>query len=744
MKTYSLKFSVLLLPVAAAFVAGCNKEEESPFTGSDNYIAAFALVKDGVTLKGAVSPDAIVVTAPERLSLSGATATVTLSENATMAPDPATIADWDIAHTFTVTAHNGTRHRYDYSVERRLISRSGDVVLLTQADVDAFVEEVKDLDQIDGSITIGAATGQDTIYSLAGVEHLKVVTGGIVVNATYAGEDLTAFERLEKTNDLLIASKKVKTVRFPKLAVAHADLNFNQAAAIQTLDFPELTAIDKGLRIYYVDSLANIHFPKLQAIVESVTIQGRSSGVQNLHAVEFPALQKVGGSFTLSYWREITSVNLPQLTEVSSTFTITSLSKATHFAAPRLETVGALTMSNCAAMTSVDFGALKTVNGHVNPNLAALAEVHFPALETVAGSMTFSTSATITALRFPALTSAGSLTIPNAANLATLQFPALKTVEGQLSILSTRLTSLDGFPALERVGGRLYLYNLPNLTTVRLPSLQSAGTYYAYGLTGVSEIDVRGVEIGSLELYGTTMTGLTLKGPDVFSGRLYFGSPPSGTTVFPVTIEGFKTVGSLVTSLSYVTAIHFEWLERVTGLLNFSSGAAVTSINLPNLRSAGGFTLASHAALTTLHLPQLEEITGYSSGTVTAGSFTYAVTSNNLTTLELPKLRRVEGSLSITGLVAARKLEIIRFPALESLTGTLTITGTSNATFKDLAGFRALTAAAGVTISNFTQLKNFEPLKNLVPALSADTWNVAGCGYNPSYDDMREGRYTHE
>jgi hypothetical protein len=458
-----------------------------------------------------------------------------------------------------------------------------------------------------------------------------------------------------------------------------------------------------------------MNFPELQEVIEDIYIYGRSSGTQNLQTIGFPALQKVGGNFTISYWRRAESV-----------------------AMPKLETVAALSLGNCTALAEVDFRALRTVNGNLTPNLTALAEVTFPALETVTGNISFPASATLTALQFPVLKLAGGLTIPNTTNLATLQFPMLKTVTGELSVQLQSLTSLDAFSALDSIGGRLYLYNLANLTSLGLPELESAGTVYAYGLTKVTGIDVRGIEIGSLELYGTTMTGLTVIGDEEFSGKLYIGNPPSGTTGFPITIHGFKKVGALQVAASYLTAIDFPWLESVTGLLNFSSGSAVKTINLPNLKSAGGIQISYYNALETLSLPGLETVTGYTSGTTTVG-FTYALSSSNITTVELPKLKSIKGNLSITGLIAARKLATISFPELESLTGTLTITGTSNTKFKDLGGFSKLTSAAGVTISNFTNLKDFCPLKNAASSFAVDKWSVKGCGYSPTHQSMVDG-----
>ncbi|MDR3350749.1 MAG: hypothetical protein LBN98_03745 [Prevotellaceae bacterium] len=719
MKTYTTKLLLLLLP-ATLLVAGCNRDE-SPFRGHDNYIAAFTLVQNGVTLKGAVSPGTIVITAPERLSLAGATATVTLSENAAITPDPSAITDWNTAQTFTVTACNGATRTYAYTLERHPVSRSGDVVLLTQADVNEFAAAVKDIDQINGSITIGAATGADTITSLAGLEHLKTVTGDILINPAFKG-DLTAFESLEKTGDLQILAKNVKTVRFPKLTALRAGLTvlyavYGQVARYETIDFPELASVDKGVRISgNIDSLTVINFPKLQQVIEDLIVQGSNASAAKLQAIDLPALQKLGKTLSVSYWQKLERIT-----------------------APKLETAGGITMSGIS-VTAIDFSSLKTVKGACSPGFIALSEVSFPALETVTGTLSPPSSDALTALKFPKLEIAGSITIPNAANLTTLQFPALKTVRGELSIQLKSLASLEAFPALDSVGGRLYLYNLPNLTSIALPSLKSAGTISAYDLANVTEIDVRGIKVKHLALYGATQTGLTLTGDDEFPGLLYLGVPQPDATSFPITVQGFKTVGGLTVATSYVTAIDFPWLEHVTGLLYFYY-SSLKQIRLPNLQSAGALQVSYCDALETLDLPKLETITGYTSGTLTVG-FTCALYSSGITSIALPKLKSITGNLSLTGLTATRKLATISFPELQSLTGTLTITGTNNATFKDLTGFSKLTKAAGVTISNFTQLKNFEPLKGIIPLAAPATWKVSGCAYNPTYRDMLDGRYT--
>jgi hypothetical protein len=743
MKTYTT--GLLLMMFLAATFTGCNKQDESPFTGGDNYISSFELKKDGVTLKAAISPNTIVITAPEHLLLSGATVEFTISENAVIDPDPASVTDWDAEHTFTVTAHNGATNSYTYRLERNVISAADDVTLLTQADVEAFA--ALKVGQINGTLTVGAATGEDTVRSLAPLSGLKIATGGVVINLTYAGNDLAGLENLEKTGLLHILSKKVKTVSFPKLTAVRLDLNIDQATAVETLDFPELTGVDKDLRIYYADSLRSIHFPKLKNTIGMVTIQGRSgTGANKLQTVEFPALKKAGGNITLTYWREATTVNFPLLMS-AGVISITNLPKAVSVAMPQLETAAGLSVQSCDLLTGLDFRALKTVtvSSLSIQYVAALTSVEFPEL-TAVSTLAFyipPANTVFTSLRFPKLETANTLTVPNVASLTEVYFPLLKTVTGDFRVESTTLTNLNDFPALETVGGQLFLYNASALTSTTLPSLKKVGTYRAYGLTSLTTLDVRGItEIGSLELTGSTMNGLTLIGDDVFPGTLYIGSVVSGVIGFPVTIQGFKTVGNLTVSSSYLTAFAMPQLERVTGLVNFSSGSTIATIDLPNLASAGGIGINYYNALTTLNLPKLATVTGYTDAAGAAkGDFTYTV-SSNIASVTLPELTSVVGNVSFTGLTAARPLATLSLPKLASLTGTLTITGTNNATFTDLSGFGALTSAGGITISNFTQLKNFAPLKNVIPALSADTWKVTGCGYNPTYQNMVDGNYS--
>jgi hypothetical protein len=684
---YVLKTWLLLMIVA--LVAGCSKDEtaESPFAGSDNCIAAFTLAKDGITLKGAVTPDAIVITAPERFSLSGATATVTLSENAAIEPDPSTITDWDAAQAFTVTSYNGIKNKYNYSVERHLVSRDGDVVLLSQADVEAFAAEL-DADQLNGAITVGAANGQDTVYSLASLAgRLKIVTGGIIINATYAGEDLSGLsDNVEKIGELTIASKTLTTVSFPKLTTIRLAFYMNQATAVSSLHFPELFTVDKTFQITNPDSLVSLSFPKLEQIIEGLSVQGRYNGTNTIESLEFPALKRIGGDMNITYLRKLARLDFPELTSVGAV-NVNYLDSARYFTVPKLETVtGSINIYSCGEIGELTFPALKTLKGNIYLSLSKLDYLFCPLLERV-GSIS----------QLP----------PN----PKVKFPLVKIVDGDLTF-SIDSNPLTAFPMLDSIGS----------------------ISIAYGEYPAATLDLRGIKVG--ELSSNAMGEITLFGDDIFPARITIGN------LFPFIIkEGFKSIGSLNMSNTNFTTADFSWLEHVKNEIYLAYQNNVEEMKFPNLKSAGGISIVSNGKLKALSMPKLETITGYTDRWgYTQGGFVYSV-SSDIASVELPSLKSVVGDVSITGITAARPLEIIDFSSLESLTGALTLAGTNNAAFKDLSKFCALKSAAGVTIAGFIELNDFEPLKNVIPSLTSKTWAVGNCAYNPTYQNMADGKY---
>ncbi|MDR2361729.1 MAG: leucine-rich repeat protein, partial [Prevotellaceae bacterium] len=595
---------------------------------------------------------------------------------------------------FAVTAYNGTKSTYLYTVEKSDLVRDGAVILKTQADVDDFGQGSYTV--LNGHLTIGATTGTDDITSLAPLASLKSV-GSIVVNTSYHG-DLTAFENLETVGELQVLSKYVRNVSFPKLTAVRQTLSFDQYTAstgviekpiFKSLDFPELTIIDRSLQIYYADSLVTMNFPALQQVGEDINVEGKSS-------YDFDKLK---------------AINFPKLTAVGGTLRLFGVHEASSFTAPQLATAGGVDIELCAKLAEVNINALTTVG-----DLKVIGEVHNVA--------------------------DGFIATP------ALQVPNLTTVKGTLYLVLPNPTSLSLPPALEEVG--TLTLSFPAVTSLTLPaSLKKVGTLNVNSLKNLSTLDITGIEeIGSIIFssnhLSTTTTGLALKGPDIFPGSLVFNFPVNPTnilmTTFPITVAaGFKEVGGLdipVTNsqakyIQKVVTIDLSWLERVTGTLNIGRFNKVTDINLSNLTSVGGLVLDRLDALTTLNLSKLE--------TIGESGFNYIVWSK-MAQLELPELTSVAGNIVITA-YSNSTVQTISFPKLTSITGTLTINTSAPASPVDaLTGiaFGALKSAAGVTISSFPNLKDFCSLSGVIPLTDPAKWSVTGCGYNPTHQNMVE------
>ena len=103
-------FRIVALSLALITCWGCDKDDDSSqefvSTGKDNYIVSFAITVDGISYNASITDDRILVKVPYDISLKGAAASYTLSENATINPDPSALTDWNEEWQFIVTSGN--------------------------------------------------------------------------------------------------------------------------------------------------------------------------------------------------------------------------------------------------------------------------------------------------------------------------------------------------------------------------------------------------------------------------------------------------------------------------------------------------------------------------------------------------------------------------------------------------------------------------------------------------------------
>ena len=154
MKINNLIYIVLLGIIVS--LTSC-EDDDSLFSGNENYITSFRLVQQGDSYAGIIKGDSLILSIPENLSLEGAIMEILCSENARISPDPGEVEDWGKLQNFTVTAYNNTQRVYKYIVRRTLTGSEGDVRLTSVEDLEAFAAQ--GINKVNGNLVIGKEEG---------------------------------------------------------------------------------------------------------------------------------------------------------------------------------------------------------------------------------------------------------------------------------------------------------------------------------------------------------------------------------------------------------------------------------------------------------------------------------------------------------------------------------------------------------------------------------------------------------
>ena len=123
-----LYYFILFCFAALCFTACSDDDLEfSGIEGKDHYISDFALNVGGITYQATIAGDKITVEIPYNTDLKGATAAYTLSEGATINPNPSTIQDWENEWKFVVTSKMQESKVFSYTYRYADIEQSGSV-----------------------------------------------------------------------------------------------------------------------------------------------------------------------------------------------------------------------------------------------------------------------------------------------------------------------------------------------------------------------------------------------------------------------------------------------------------------------------------------------------------------------------------------------------------------------------------------------------------------------------------------
>lgn len=728
-------FKILMMAVFATAFIACNDDDGVSFVGKDNYIVAFSLTVDGVTYDASITEGKIKVSIPYNVSLENAKASYTLSENARINPDPAEITAWDEEWQFIATADNKENRVYHYTYEYSDISKSGNVVLETQADVDKF--KATQINSIDGNLTIGTDNG-DGIENLDGLSNLESVTNSIIIKSSYKGQNLEGLASLKHAGSIKLGTlykmsdnETLEDIALPALEEITGDLILRNAL-VKNINLPLLASVGETFNIT-TDNLTSVNVNMLSFIGDDLTLIGSTTATESsdIESIVFPQLKKVGGNMTIQYQKSMTSIYYPVLEEIDGMTTLDQCSQMPGLVFPELVRSGGFTFTQCSALSDI---------------------------------------------QAPEMLKSGEIYIRNCSNVNNIDFSKMTEVDGDLYLNSGTIKDLTGFAALETVNGVFTLTGVKNVSDFSCLSHLKNVKGLSLGGVGITELDLRGIDFNGGELRLTCEKLATVKADDTFNGSIYI-RPDNTSRITSFAFEGFSVINGNFESgnFNYVTAftlpmkiIKGDAIIAISGV----TAAPVKDIDIPNLTEVGG-------SLAIQQIPKAAAKCSFGSLMKVGKSLNMKVTSlrcgvempklqsigeaftseeNKVSTWQIsdeeefnyPELTIINGSLTInTGAKTDFKIEKFSFPKLRAIEGGLTISPTRitdayrNEALTTLE-FPSLESVESIKIVNQNALKNFStfaPLftKNILTETSQ--WSVSTCGYNPTYADTKAGKY---
>jgi hypothetical protein len=414
---------------------------------------------------------------------------------------------------------------------------------------------------------------------------------------------------------------------------------------------------------------------------------------------------------------------------------------------PALEEAGSIAISTFPNVTKIDLPQLKKAAGLSCSSMAKLSLIYAPLLEEATGLAYLYNLNALQEFELPALKQIGEINIMNCSRLYTLGFPKLTDVTTAISFQSLPVTSLDGFSSLQNAG-TVTLYGL-SLEKVKLSASVQRIDYLSVTTTAInpvlSEINVKGIHIGTLSLSGNALLAEKVIGDEVFSGTLIITM--SGANPYPQ-LEGFSEVDSLSIVPQDAQEVHVRGIRKVRkGAYMRSNYYAYPRVfSIPDLEEVGGdfgvfFPMMNNSpeTFTVITLDKLTRV---------GGNFTFEVNTKSVDTLRFPELTTVGGDFTLHSSYYNsgyyKGFETVSFPKLSAVGGKLTLTNNSrNEQLVNLNGFAKLASVGSIEITRQAALTDFSGLQELFKTLPEESWiTPTNNSYNPTYQDLKEGKWT--
>lgn len=673
------KLYICIVLLAVGLLAlGGCSNDDSDFTGEDCYFVSFSLTVDGVVYPAKIIDNKILLEIPYGIDISQAQVSYSLNENATVLPDPASVKDWKVDQLFRVQAYNNNFSSFTYSFSYTDVAANENVILLTQADVDEFAG--KNINRIDGNLIIG--------------EKVSSVSEEDVITSLDGLSSLTSVNYNIVINNSYAGGDTEGLSNLKKIGGFYIGSTANGADPKRRIEIalPNLESI--GNFIANSDSVTAISLPKVQEISDLYI------GSQFLADIELPNLQNCYGNFVMNGSRQqypsaqnsnrsLNAILLPKLSTVSGNFSLNSF----------------------MGLSVTGIGALQTVYGNCEiKSLNAIELINFPLLQRVNGDFIMSGNTAITKIVAPELISARSIDFSNGSNYSIkvkdIILSKLTNVQNGITLAYLGCEKVE-LPMLEEVGESLVLQTAPDLLSFTAPRLIACKSIRFTAINQLKSSDFSKIEnLEKAEIYTCgAMESFSL--PKEVSGNLTISN--SGNNESFIDFGNLESIGGTFSVESFTKPnLEIKKIKKV-GTISFTRwNYVIESVSFPSLTECGDLTINSFDVIESLSMPLLTQAKSFS-----------VIECPVLDNITVPLLKKIEGQLKLQG---ARWYDEYVITHLDD--------------------FAALTSVGSVSIQYARRLNDFTGLKNVVNGLESSNWMVSDCEYNPTLQDMKDGKYT--
>lgn len=686
---------IAFLSVIALY--SCSEKEDIPADADDNFITKVTVSVAGETYSAVIASDTITVTVPYTVSLNGASATVEFTPSAKIMPDPATITDWDTERTFRVTSFNGQTRDYTYLVIKDEIRSKGNVELKTPAEIVSFAATGTSI--IKGDLVIGSDSDDaEKIKDISALGMLKEIEGNIIIRNSYTGGTLTGLDNITKIGGLSIGSEEnsaanetLEMVSMTKLNEVTGNIHvYNNG--VKFVQFDLLKAIE-GDFVISSSTLATLQIPELINVGGALNIFGMGKGA--ISTLVFPKVQTVKNSLSINEISTLKSISFPELIETGSINFSSLPIEFEKLSMPKLSVVN----GDCLIISNYIQGDLFSTTGNVSlTNLDEMSN-----LATVTGILSI--------CNFNELSSLSNL--KNLKRIGSLKLEKLINCSSPIDISDAVFSAKDSEESIIRISECNKLQKLitkDDLSNVSVDIHAYANSYVDFNFKKVKKLSYRTPDkkvftLPIEEVHGDFYFGAGMKS-GIIANNLKF-------------VDGYMhlKIGMMVSNLE------FSKLEKIGGQF-FMEGTLNTPKmvhNFSNLKSIccnSNPSYAKEGKWSTNNLPygglDIRSTTTYELFPVLEKVGGAGITIHGFSAFSCPELVTIAGSLSAD---AASKLTSFDMPKLKSLSGVNLVRLTA---FSDFSMFEAFIKDNQITEPN---------------------WIVSDCKYNPTYQDMKDGKY---